>query len=194
MIALPNLQKIKIDGWKWLALSVFEWTTLEKRKPENKNEMIPFVAKYCDFLVSLKTYLHQGKTWYALSVLKRTPTLGRLSLISDVSHCCAGSLEWEGACVRARNVCHKGPFTHAISDAISRTKRSLPYPARMLFSRSIAWIGKKVVTYYLKTPFFHISASLAVFCRSVTRLNPVRGRLGQILCAKSHQNRMCKRP
>ena len=47
----------------------------------------------------------------------------------------------------------KGPFTHAIfdaiSDAISRTKRSLPYPARMLFSRSIAWIGKKVITYYL---------------------------------------------
>ena len=47
----------------------------------------------------------------------------------------------------------KGPFTHAIfdaiSDAISRTKRSLPYPARMLFSRSIAWIGKKVITYFL---------------------------------------------
>ena len=40
-----------------------------------------------------------------------------------------------------------GPFTHAMFDAISRTKRTLPYPARMLFSRSIAWIGKKVITY-----------------------------------------------
>ena len=33
----------------------------------------------------------------------------------------------------------------------------------MLFSRSIAWIGKKVITYYLKPPFFQVSASLAVF-------------------------------
>ena len=68
----------------------------------------------------------------------------------------------------------KGPFTHAIfdaiSDAISRTKRAWPYPARMFISRSILWIGKKGITYYLKTPFFRISANLAVFCRGVTRL------------------------
>ena len=50
-------------------------------------------------------------------------------------------------------------FTHAIFDAISRTKCALPYPTRMLFSRSIACIGKKVITYYLKTPFFPISAN-----------------------------------
>ena len=68
----------------------------------------------------------------------------------------------------------KGPFTHAIFDSISRTKRALPYPARMPFSRSIAWIGKEVITYYLKTPFFPISANLAVFCRSVTRLKTAR--------------------
>ena len=67
-------------------------------------------------------------------------------------------------------------------------KRALPYPARKLFSRSIAWIGKKVITSYLKAPFFPISANLAA---------PLRGRVGQVLYAKSHQNgmkhRMCKR-
>ena len=50
---------------------------------------------------------------------------------------------------------HKGPFTHAIFDAISdailHTKRALPYPARMSFSRSIAWIGKKVITLFKAT-------------------------------------------
>ena len=67
--------------------------------------------------------------------------------------------------------------THSAAprDAISRTKRALPYPARMSFSRSIAWIGKKVMTYYLKTSFFPISANLAVFCRSVRRLNTRAG-------------------
>ena len=58
---------------------------------------------------------------------------------------------------------YKGPFTHeifdAISDVISRTKRALPYPAR-IFSRSIAWTGKKVITYYWKKLFFPISANL----------------------------------
>ena len=70
----------------------------------------------------------------------------------------------------------KGPFTHAIfdaiSDAISRKKRSLPYPARMLFSRSIAWIGKKVITYYLKTPFFQSSASLGILSQRYAIKNP----------------------
>ena len=46
----------------------------------------------------------------------------------------------------------KGPFTRA------------PYPLL---------IGHKGITYYLKTPFFPISADLAVFC---CRL-PVRGKL-----------------
>ena len=74
---------------------------------------------------------------------------------------------------------HKGPFTHAtfdaISDAISRTKRAWPYPARIFFSWSIAWIGKKVITYYFKKPFFPISANLVVFCRRVTRLQTRAG-------------------
>ena len=73
----------------------------------------------------------------------------------------------------------KGPFTHAIfdaiSDAISRTKRALPYPARMFFSRSIAWIGKKGMTYYSNTPFFLIPANLTVFRRTVTRLKTRAG-------------------
>ena len=80
----------------------------------------------------------------------------------------------------------QGPFTHAIFDAISRTKRALPYPARMLFSRSIAWIGKKVITYYLKTPFFPISASMAVFCRSVARPKPENSEF-----AYQHNGRTC---
>ena len=39
-----------------------------------------------------------------------------------------------------------------------------PFPTlhECFFSRSIAWIGKKVITYYLKTPFFPISPNLAV--------------------------------
>ena len=69
----------------------------------------------------------------------------------------------------------KGPFTHAIFDGISRTTRALPYPARIFFSWSFAWIGKKVITYYFKTPFFPISANLAVFCRRVTRLKTRAG-------------------
>ena len=75
-----------------------------------------------------------------------------------------------------------------ISDAISSTKRAAPYPARMLFSRSIAWIGKKVITYYLKTPLFPISADLAVFRRSVTRLK-TRAGAGFVrkMALKSHE-------
>ena len=66
--------------------------------------------------------------------------------------------------------------THAIFYAISGAKRALPYPARMLSSRSIAWIGKKVITYYFKTPFFPIPANLAVFFLSVnTRLKTCAG-------------------
>ena len=68
----------------------------------------------------------------------------------------------------------KGSFTHAMFDAILRTKRALPYPARMFFSRSIAWIGKKVIRYYLSL-FFPIYANLVVFCRSVTRLKTRAG-------------------
>ena len=89
----------------------------------------------------------------------------------------------------------KGPFTHAIfdaiSDAISRAKRALPYPARMLFSRSIVWIGKKVITYCFKTPFIPISANLVVFCRSVTRLKTRAGLAGagfvRKIAPKSHE-------
>ena len=102
-------------------------------------------------------------------------------------------------------IIRKGPFTHAIfdviSDAISRAKRALPYPTRMLFSRSIVWIGKKVITYCLKTPFISISVNLVVFCRSVTRLKARAGLAGagfvRKIASKSHRNRMknrmCKR-
>ena len=59
------------------------------------------------------------------------------------------------------------------------------------------WIGKKVTTYYLKTPFIPISANLVILSHSVTQLKHVQGRLGQVLLAQLHQNpmknRMCKR-
>ena len=94
---------------------------------------------------------------------------------------------------RARSV--QGSFTHAIfdavSDAISRTKHALPYPTRMLFSLIIAWIGIKGITYYLKAPFFPISANLAVFCRIVKRLKTRGGWAGAgFVCkiaSKSHE-------
>ena len=94
-----------------------------------------------------------------------------------------------------------GILVALIFDAISRAKRALPYPARMLFSRSIVWIGKKVITYCLKTPFIPISANLVVFCRSVTRLKTRAGLAGagfvRKIASKSHRNRMknrmCKR-
>ena len=71
----------------------------------------------------------------------------------------------------------------------------------MLFSRSIVWIGKKVITYCLKTLFISISANLVVFCRSVTRLKARAGLAGagfvRKIASKSHRNRMknrmCKR-
>ena len=71
----------------------------------------------------------------------------------------------------------------------------------MLFSRSIVWIGKKVITYCLKTPFIPISANLVVFCRSVTRIKTRAGLAGagfvRKIASKSHRNRMknrmCKR-
>ena len=55
--------------------------------------------------------------------------------------------------------------------------QNAPYPTlhHCFFSRSIAWIGKKVITFYLKTPFFPMSAHLAVFCRSATRLKTRAG-------------------
>ena len=72
--------------------------------------------------------------------------------------------------------------------------QNAPYPTlqECFFSRSIAWIVKKVITYYLQTPLFPISANLAVFCRSVTRLKIRAGYLGQVLYAKLHQNRIVK--
>ena len=80
----------------------------------------------------------------------------------------------------------KGPFTHAIFDAISITNRAL--------TRRNAWIGKKAIKYYLKTPFFPISANLAVFCRSVTRLKkPCGVGWGRFCTQNRSKNRMCKR-
>ena len=93
----------------------------------------------------------------------------------QAAHCCRKCVELFVRKVETLRI--KGPFTHAIfdaiSDAISPTKRALP--ARMSFSRSIAWLGKKVMTYYLKTPFFPIPANLAAFRRSDTRLKTRAG-------------------
>ena len=73
----------------------------------------------------------------------------------------------------------KGLFTrailYAISDAIARTKRALPYPAPMFFFREASRGLERKLSHYLKTPLFPISANLAVFCRSVTRLETSAG-------------------
>ena len=43
-----------------------------------------------------------------------------------------------------RKVHEKGPFTHVISDAISRTKRALPYPARIFFREASRGLERKL--------------------------------------------------
>ena len=105
--------------------------------------------------------------------MAKNETTDIIRLVQEVSAELFQIRKWGHKCTvfhRKFQAMHKGPFTHAISDAISRTKRALPYPARMSFSRSIVWIGKKVMTYYLKTPFFPIPANLAVLRCSVKRL------------------------
>ena len=59
----------------------------------------------------------------------------------------------------------RGTSLPPIAHAILRTKRALPYRARMLVSPGIAWIGKIVITYYSKTPFFPISANFVAALR-----------------------------
>ena len=54
-------------------------------------------------------------------------------------------------------------------------KTRLTLPCMNALPRIIAQIGKQVITYYLKTPLFPISATLAVFCRSIKRLKTRAG-------------------
>ena len=54
------------------------------------------------------------------------------------------------------------PVTRAIFVAISHTKHAPPYPARMLFSPSIAWIGKKVITHTLLSKYYSKHYRLSV--------------------------------
>ena len=56
---------------------------------------------------------------------------------------------------------HKGPFTRAIfdaiSDAISRTKRALPYSVRTLFFGEASRELERKLSHYMKTPFFPLT-------------------------------------
>ena len=61
----------------------------------------------------------------------------------------------------------------AISDAISRTKCALPYPAG--FFRGASRGLERKLTYYLKTPLFAIPTNWMVFRRSITRLKTSAG-------------------
>ena len=70
-------------------------------------------------------------------------------------------------------------------DFAYQTRLTLPC-TNVFFSRSVAWIGKKVMTYYLKTPFFPIPANLTVFRRSVTRLKTRAGQAGAGFVRKSN--------
>ena len=80
--------------------------------------------------------------------------------------------------IKARSVYKwrsKAPFTHAIFDAISRTKRNSPYHARILFREASGGLERKLFTYYLKTPLFPLAANLALFCRNVAWVKTCAG-------------------
>ena len=71
--------------------------------------------------------------------------------------------------------------------------QNVPYPTLnecFFLPQSMAWIGKKIITSCLKTPFTPISANLAVFCRSVTWLKTRAGWAGarfvRKIASKSH--------
>ena len=80
-----------------------------------------------------------------------------------------------------------------IFDAILRTKRPLPYPALMLSSRSIAWIGKEVYHILFEdTPLSNFCQLGGILSQRYATKNPC-GVGWAILHAKSHQHRMYKR-
>ena len=69
-------------------------------------------------------------------------------------------------------------FTHAIFDAISRTKRALPYPTRMfIFREASRGLERKLSHIIWRHPFQFL-------------LTKARGRLGQVIYAKSQENRI----
>ena len=95
----------------------------------------------------------------------------------------------------------KGPFTHAIFDAISgaisRTKRALPYPARIYFREASRGLERKLSHIISRHPSFQFLPTWRYFVAELRDYKPVRSRLWQVLFAKSHRNRMknrmCKR-
>ena len=92
--------------------------------------------------------------------------LHKKCLLTLHCHCIASSCGEIAQChCTLKAICTCGCFMRQ-----SRTKHAPAYPARMFFREASRGFEKKVITYYLKTPFFPISANLAVFCRSVRRL------------------------
>ena len=130
-----------------------------------KNVSAPFVLQYLSFHCSL----HFSENNCLLSrhfVGVKFPFVNYNSAyFSTLSFQSFSNLKKNHPLLLAMLLLYKGPFTHAIFDVISRTKRALPIQHGCYFSRSIAWIGKKVtvITYYLKTLYFPTSANLAVF-------------------------------
>ena len=118
----------------------------------------------------------------------------------------AVTCDWPKLCgwavVIGRIIISKGPFTHAIFDAISgaisRTKCALPYPARMFFfCEASRGLERKLSHIISRHPSFRFLLSWRYFVAELRDYKPVRGRLWQVLYAKSHgnrmKNRMCKR-
>ena len=75
-----------------------------------------------------------------------------------------------------------GPFTHVIFDAISRTKRAWPYPARLLFScEASRGLERKLSHIIWRHPSFQFLLTWRYFVAALRDWKPVRGRLGQVL-------------
>ena len=71
-------------------------------------------------------------------------------------HCCAPRDFWKRfLCLQQMLRTWQNESIFGKHDPVSNVAATMcaPYPTRMLFSRSIAWIGKRVITYYLKTLF-----------------------------------------
>ena len=76
-------------------------------------------------------------------------------------------------------------FTHLTFNVIYISRvRNAPYlPHTNALSRSLMWIWKKIIPYYLRTLFFPIDVNFGGICRDQA---PVRCGSGQVLYAESH--------
>ena len=87
--------------------------------------------------------------------------------------------------------------SRAILDAISRVQNA-PYPTlhEYSFREASRGLERKLSHIIWRCPSFQFLLTRYVCCSVMQLKNPVRGRLGEVLCTKSHrshEHRMCKR-